>query len=78
MTGAQAEPTDDGAQLVLKDSGRKLAYNRLSVADAREKKLATRLEVQAPDRLTVVVEHADATEIRCGLIRRLVMRIGAA
>ena len=44
-TPARAEPAADGAQLVLENSGRKIAYNRLRVTDATGKELPARMEV---------------------------------
>ncbi len=61
VDGAHAETAAAGAQLVLTDGGRKLAYSRLRVTDANGKALAARLTVTAPDRLAVLVADADAT-----------------
>ena len=60
VDGARAEPAAAGAQLVLADGGRRLAYNRLRVTDANGRALVARLEVPAADRLAVVVADADA------------------
>ena len=45
VTGAQVEPTADGARLVLANSGRKIAYSRLRVTDATGKELPARIEI---------------------------------
>ena len=45
VSGARVEPTTYGAQLVLEQSGRKLAYSRLRVTDANGKELPARIEV---------------------------------
>ena len=45
VTGAKVEPLADGAQLVLENSGRKIAYSRLRVTDATGKELSARMEV---------------------------------
>ena len=75
VTGARVEQTASGAQLVLANSGRKIAYSRLRVTDAMGKELPARMEV--PDKseiripkselvsrsdvgLTVVVNDTDA------------------
>ncbi len=50
-----------GVRLVLNNSGRKLAYSRLRVVDARGQVLQARLEVVSENRVAVVVEDADAT-----------------
>src|SRR5262249_33982780 len=44
VTGAKVEPLADDAQLVLENSGRKIAYSRLRVTDARGKELTTRMD----------------------------------
>ena len=45
VSGAQVERTAAGAQLVLAESGRKIAYSRLRVTDAAGKELPARMEV---------------------------------
>ena len=45
VAGAKVEPLADGAQLVLENSGRKIAYSRLRVTDAVGKELTARMEV---------------------------------
>ncbi len=45
VTGAKVEPLADGAQLVLENSGRKIAYSSLRVTDATGKELRARMEV---------------------------------
>jgi hypothetical protein len=47
VSGAQAEPAAFGAQLVLKRSGRKIAYSRLRVTDATGKELPARMEIRS-------------------------------
>src|ERR1019366_2828338 len=54
VNGTRAEVTANGARLVLNNSGRKLAYSRLRVVDARDRELAARLEVVYDHRLAVV------------------------
>jgi hypothetical protein len=60
VTGAKAEPLVSGARLVLDNSGRKIAYNRLLVTDARGKELSARLQVTDASRMAVVVDDAKA------------------
>jgi hypothetical protein len=45
VSGARIEPAADGARLVLKNSGRNIAYGRLRVTDGTGKELAARMEV---------------------------------
>jgi hypothetical protein len=45
VSGAKVEPAAGGAQLVLETSGRKIAYSRLRVTDAKGKELTARMEV---------------------------------
>ena len=45
VSGATVKPTASGVQLVLQESGRKIAYSRLRVTDARGKELPARMEV---------------------------------
>ena len=45
VTGARVEPRGDGAQLVLEESGRRIAYNRLRVTDATGRELSARMDV---------------------------------
>jgi hypothetical protein len=68
VSGAQVEQTDHGAQMVLENSGRKIAYSRLRVTDATLKKLPARIEVtdeysahgMTRPTLAVVVNDANA------------------
>jgi hypothetical protein len=60
VTGAEVEPQVNGVLLVLDGFGRKIAYDRLRVSDARGQKLTARLEVTDSTRLRVVVEDAVA------------------
>src|SRR5437773_4112738 len=45
VAGAKVEPLADGARLVLDRSGRKIAYSRLRVTDAKGQELTARMEV---------------------------------
>src|SRR5437667_5252771 len=45
VSGARVEPAAGGAQLVLENSGRKIAYSRLRVTDASGKELTAQMEV---------------------------------
>src|SRR6266568_2956678 len=47
VSGARVEPAAFGAQLVLENSGRKIAYSRLRVTDATGKELTARMEVRS-------------------------------
>jgi hypothetical protein len=47
VSGARVEQTAYGAQLMLPQSGRKIAYSRLHVTDARGKELPAKIEVAA-------------------------------
>src|SRR6266567_4712670 len=69
VSGAKVERLEDGAQLVLKNSGRKIAYSRLRVTDATGRELPARMEAHAPrsdalrshaPKLAVVVDDAEA------------------
>jgi hypothetical protein len=71
VSGARVEPSAGGAQLVLDNSGRKIAYSRLRVTDATGKELTARMEVLKSNlesrkqkaemgALVVVVNDADA------------------
>ncbi|MBN9692980.1 MAG: hypothetical protein J0M24_22280 [Verrucomicrobia bacterium] len=60
LSGATAEMALPGGSLVLTTGGRKIAYSRLCVTDARGAKLPARLETEAPHRLTVVVDDSGA------------------
>jgi len=60
VTGAKAEALVTGARLALDGSGRKVAYNRLLVADAQGHELAARMEVASDHRLAVLVDDAGA------------------
>jgi hypothetical protein len=60
VTGAEVELAADGARLVLENSGRKIAYNRLRVTDAVGKKLPARIEVcQVGDEVTSLKPRED-------------------
>jgi hypothetical protein len=61
VTGARAEATAQGAQLVLSHSGRKIAYSRLRVTDATGKELPGRIEVRSCDQQTELVVVVDDT-----------------
>jgi hypothetical protein len=58
VSGAQVAQTAYGAQLILKQSGRKIAYSRLRVTDATGKELSARMEARTE--LAVVVNDAGA------------------
>ena len=70
VSGARVEPAAFGAQVVLANSGRKIAYNRLKVTDANGRELPARMEVatapeskignQKSEILRVVVDDAEA------------------
>jgi hypothetical protein len=69
VSGATIEPAPEGAQLVLENSGRTIAYNRLRVTDANGKELPARMEVQQTSAsspqppafpLVVLVDDTDA------------------
>ncbi len=69
VSGARVEPALYGAQLVLEQSGRKLAYSRLRATDANGKELPARLETEPKSKinnqkskmaLAVVVDETDA------------------
>ena len=45
VSGAQVESAAFGAQLVLDNSGRKIAYSRLRVTDATGRELTARMEL---------------------------------
>src|SRR5439155_467198 len=47
VTGAKVEPLADGAQLVLENAGRKIAYSRMRVTEATGKELTAREELEA-------------------------------
>jgi len=70
VTGARVEQTASGIQLVLAQSGRKIAYGRLKVTDATGKELSVRFEATgnsrllaggSDSRLVVVVNDTGAT-----------------
>jgi hypothetical protein len=60
VTGAKAEPLGNDVRLVLDGPGRKLAYSRLHVTDARGQELSARLEVTDATQLVVRVDDAAA------------------
>jgi hypothetical protein len=68
VNGATVEPADSGAQLILRESGRKIAYSRLRVTDATGKELTARIEViesnsetgNLKSEMAVLVDDADA------------------
>ena len=61
VDGAKAETTPTGANLILKDSGRKLTYQRLNVTDANGQTLTAHLEVVSENRLALIVDDAKAS-----------------
>ncbi|HSH17428.1 MAG TPA: hypothetical protein VLD18_15420, partial [Verrucomicrobiae bacterium] len=60
LTGAKAEASTKGARLVLDDSGRRLAYDRVHVVDARGTRLVAQMVVVDETRLAVLVDDAEA------------------
>jgi hypothetical protein len=60
VSGARAQSAAPGVELVLADSGRKLAYNRLRVVDATGRELAATLSAAGEDRLVVGVADTGA------------------
>src|SRR5439155_5068517 len=69
VTGARVEQAAYGAQLVLQNCGRKIAYSRLKVTDANGKELPARIEVSPKPEirnpksemsLAVVVDDSEA------------------
>ncbi len=48
VAGARLEPAAFGAQLVLEQSGRKIAYSRLHVTDAKGRELPARMKLISP------------------------------
>ena len=60
LAGAKAEPAPDGARIILEDRGRRLAYTRLSVADASGKNLDARIEFADAEKFSIVVNDAGA------------------
>lgn len=55
VSGAHVQPTPQGAQLVLNDSGRKIAYTRLKVTDASGKELPARIEVTERSEIAMAI-----------------------
>jgi hypothetical protein len=60
VSGALVQNTPSGAQLVLGESGRKIAYSRLRVTDATGQALPAKMEVTSKSSLAVVVQEQDA------------------
>ncbi len=60
VTGARADAMGRDVRLVLEDSGRILAYNRLKAQDARGREVDARMEVVSANRLAVVLQDATA------------------
>src|SRR5581483_9171150 len=58
VSGGRLTPMPDGAELTLKESNRKIAYNRLRATDANGRELAARVEVNSG--LAIVVDDAKA------------------
>ena len=61
VAGATARTDGDSISLVLDDSGRALAYNRLHVSDSAGKTLPARLEAAGAQRIVVAVDDQNAT-----------------
>jgi hypothetical protein len=63
VSGAKIESAAGGARLVLDNSGRKIAYNRLHVTDATGKELTARMEVmESGVRPSSSAEASEATD----------------
>lgn len=60
LSGTTAEMGSPGSSLVLSAGGRRIAYSRLRVTDARGAELPARMETTAPHRLAVVVDDSGA------------------
>jgi hypothetical protein len=61
VSGARVEPAAFGAQFVLENSGRKIAYSRLRATDATGKELPARMEVRPTSpMLALLVNDTDA------------------
>ena len=60
VAGAKPEPLVNGVRLVLEGSGRRLAYSRLRVVDARGRELGASMEVASANSLAVLVDDATA------------------
>ena len=67
VTGAKVEAARYGAMLALENSGRKIAYGRLRVTDARGKELPARIEVSpagnAPASLPLMSDSGNLYEV---------------
>ena len=59
VSGAAVEPTDHGAQLILYESGRRIAYSRLKVTDANGRELPARFEVAARRKSAAEIDEED-------------------
>jgi len=59
VSGARVEPAAFGAQLVLENSGRKIAYSRLRVTDATGKELPARMEVMGSGHPSYLVRNGE-------------------
>ena len=60
VTGARVERAGYGAELLLEKSGRKIAYSRLRVTDAKGRELPARIEKVSAGELAVMVKDANA------------------
>ncbi|MBK8037608.1 MAG: choice-of-anchor D domain-containing protein [Verrucomicrobiaceae bacterium] len=60
VAGARAEASAYGVKLIVSNSGREIAYSRLKVTDAAGSELIARLQVDAANRLSVVVDDDKA------------------
>src|SRR6266568_3611021 len=74
VTGAKVEPLADGAQLVLENSGRKIAYSRLRVTDATGKELRACMEVRpVGDEVTSLKSNSESRKQRAEMGQSLPM-----
>jgi hypothetical protein len=64
VSGARVAPAAFGAQLVLENSGRKIAYSRLRVTDATGRELSARMEVRTAQLAVVVIDAGAVYPIR--------------
>ncbi|MGV3663811.1 MAG: hypothetical protein ACO1TE_26810 [Prosthecobacter sp.] len=60
VEGARAEAAELGAKLVLKSSGREIAYSRLHVTDANGKELPSKIHVSSEKQLEITVDDTGA------------------
>jgi hypothetical protein len=68
VTGATVEPTAYGVQLMLRKSGRKIAYNRLRVTDASGRELPARMKVEVEETRLKSTGHVHGSSTEMGLL----------